>query len=261
MKSTFVYPYKVGSVSAAGLANALGVKRIQHENSKFVGRKQKTVINWGASLVPTTVLACRIINHPEKVLLASNKLRFFSFLSDVEDAPRIPDWTLDPLEAASWLTNDQAKYVFARTNLTGHSGQGIVEYDNAEALAEAPAGVLYTKYIPKKLEYRVHVSRLHGVFSIQQKAMRLEAENPNFRIRNLANGFIYKRENLGEISRDVSEQAVKAIAALNLDFGAVDVIYNKRKNQAYVLEVNTAPGLEGTTVLEYANVMRELLNA
>jgi D-alanine-D-alanine ligase-like ATP-grasp enzyme len=37
-----------------------------------------------------------------------------------------------------------------------------------------------------------------------------------------------------------------------LDFGAVDIIYNAKRNECYVLEVNTAPGLEGTTVEKYA---------
>jgi len=46
--------------------------------------------------------------------------------------------------------------------------------------------------------------------------------------------------------------ALAAVSALGLDFGAVDIIYNEHENQYYVLEVNTAPGLEGTTVEKYA---------
>jgi glutathione synthase/RimK-type ligase-like ATP-grasp enzyme len=39
--------------------------------------------------------------------------------------------------------------------------------------------------------------------------------------------------------------------ALGLDFGAVDIIQDDGGN-FYVLEVNTAPGLEGQTIKSYA---------
>ena len=54
--------------------------------------------------------------------------------------------------------------------------------------------------------------------------------------------------------------AVNAVKALGLDFGAVDIIYNEKENQYYVLEVNTAPGLEGTTLIKYAERFSKLWN-
>lgn len=43
-----IYAYKQGSASALALAAALGIKCIKHEGSRFKGRHNKTVINWGA---------------------------------------------------------------------------------------------------------------------------------------------------------------------------------------------------------------------
>jgi len=57
----------------------------------------------------------------------------------------------------------------------------------------------------------------------------------------------------------VVEQASLAIAALGLDFGAVDIIWNNHYQLATVLEVNTAPGLEGQTITDYANYFRGLI--
>ena len=62
-----------------------------------------------------------------------------------------------------------------------------------------------------------------------------------------------------KINKSVKEQALKAIQALGLDFGAVDVGYNTRENKAYVYEVNSAPGLQGTTLTAYTNAFKELL--
>ena len=46
-----------------------------------------------------------------------------------------------------------------------------------------------------------------------------------------------------------------AIKVLGLDFGAVDIIYNKQEDKWYVLEVNTAPGIYGTTLDKYVNAI------
>ena len=46
--------------------------------------------------------------------------------------------------------------------------------------------------------------------------------------------------------------AIKAVELCGLYFGAVDMIWNAYKKQGYVLEINTAPGLEGQTVENYA---------
>ena len=54
------------------------------------------------------------------------------------------------------------------------------------------------------------------------------------------------------------EKRNAAIKALGLDFGAVDIIYNEAEDQHYVLEVNTAPGLEGTTLQKYTEAILEM---
>ena len=56
----------------------------------------------------------------------------------------------------------------------------------------------------------------------------------------------------------VVEQGSLAFAASELDFGAVDIIFNERENKAYVLEINSAPGLEGSTIQDYATMLQSL---
>ena len=46
--------------------------------------------------------------------------------------------------------------------------------------------------------------------------------------------------------------ATNAIDAIGLDFGAVDVGYDEKTNTCVVYEINTAPGIEGSTVDWYA---------
>ena len=127
---------------------------------------------------------------------------------------------------------------------------------------------LYVMYIKKKDEYRIHVLR-NNIIDVQRKGLRAEfqgQQDVNFLIRNLANGFMFVRNdnagvqliNSSTVPQVVKNVAVQAVAALGLDFGAVDVIYNQQQKAAYVLEVNTAPGIEASTVLSYRDAFLSL---
>lgn len=258
-----IYPYRSGSASAAALSQALGnTRRISHAGSTFVGGSNDTVINWGATEVPAAVLSAgRVLNAPDLVRRASNKRLFFEAARDAGDAgPRVPEWTTVREEAGAWFDTGLARMVLARTVLSGHSGEGIVLLNSRADLASVREGTLLVAYKPKRHEFRVHISR-NGIFAVARKAKRNEVsdEDVNWSIRNHANGFIFARENVVLPNEDAAEQCRRALAITGLDFGAVDLIFNERAGLSYVLEINTAPGLEGQTVADYAQAIRTLL--
>jgi len=252
-----IHSYKFGSGSARALGGALGAKRIKHNNSTFIGRARKTVINWGCSALPEEVLKCNIINSPASVGLVSNKLKFFRelernnnellLLNEPVVLQSYPEFTTRKVDAQAWL--DDGKTVVERHKLTGNSGEGIVICEPDGELGDAK---LYTKYVPKRDEYRVHVFQ-GEVLDTQRKARVADVpdDEVNWKVRNMANGFIFARNEGHDIPALVLSQAVLAVETCGLDFGAVDVVYNEREGMAYVLEVNTAPGLSGTTLDKY----------
>lgn len=261
-----VFPYKAGSRSAKALAEGLNVKRIKHRNSNFKGHPTKTVINWGSSKVSEEVAKCHILNPPDKVAIASNKRTFFRKLAEFNQEAQagahgglatpvsIPEFTTSRAEAQSWL--EDGKQVVCRTRLQGHSGEGIVLAEFVEELVGAP---LYTMYVPKKYEYRVHI--FNGqVLHTQRKARstKVPDEEVNWKIRNHGNGFIFAINEDHTPNPQVTQEALKAVQAVGLDFGAADVIYNEGRDKAYVLEINTACGLEGTTLEKYVEAFRGL---
>lgn len=250
MATIFIHPYKTGSESAKVLAGAIGAKRLKLEGSRFKAKAGRVVINWGCSTLPAEVLKCRVINHPNAVAIAANKLKAFAAM---DTKARIPHYTADVIVAKEWLAAGFT--VVCRTILNGNSGAGIVLAENEEQLVKAP---LYVKYVPKKQEYRIHV-RDGEVVDVQRKARRKETpdDKVNWKIRNHDNGFIFARNDVA-CPEDVTEQAVAAVKAVGLDFGAVDVIFNDKEKQAYVLEINTAPGLSGTTLEGYAAAFLKL---
>lgn len=250
MAKLYLYPHGASN-GADALAEHLKIKKIKRERSVFKGAKSKIVINWGnAKIDNPEILKCQVINPPEAVAKCTNKLRFFEEISGKKGV-NVPDWTTDSAVAFKWVADGAV--VVARTVLNGSSGVGIVimDKDNPKSLVKAG---LYTKYVPKRDEYRVHVIK-GKVSDVQRKALRNgwieEHGQPNYKIRNLDNGFVYTREGF-TAPNCVPAQALAAIEAIGLDFGAVDIIFNEKQNKAYVLEINTAPGLEGTTVENYA---------
>src|ERR1700693_1435258 len=153
-----VYPYKMGSNSAKSLAKALDAKRVTPDG-RYRPFRSHTIINWGSSTLPTWIHPTNnIYNHVNKVQVAGNKLLTFQELSKHE-AINLPPWTTDKDVAGTYGT------VVCRTVLNGHSGRGIVVADSPEAVVDAP---LYTGYIKKISEFRVHV--VNGeVIDVQQK--------------------------------------------------------------------------------------------
>lgn len=252
----FIYPYKNSSRSALALAQGLGGLVIKHENSKFRASDTKSVVNWGASKLPVEWenTGIRVLNHPATTARATNKLSFFE---DMKAAGvKVPRFTTSREEAKGWLANG-TKMIFARTILTGHSGAGIIVVENAATLDTIPDGTLLVEYVPKRDEFRIHAKRDGTVFDIQQKKRKVEVADAdvNFKIRNIDNGFIYARNEIA-IPEKVSELAKQAALASSLDFGAFDIVYNARHDEAYLLEVNTAPGLSGSTVENYVKMVK-----
>ncbi|MBU6231632.1 hypothetical protein KGP36_03095 [Patescibacteria group bacterium] len=180
---------------------------------------------------------------------ATDKLRFFRALQGSDITPAF--WT-----NADEIPND-AFPIVCRTILNGHSGRGIVIADSRDQLVRAP---LYTQYVKKQAEFRIHLGRRGNEYvtiAEQRKVRDPNVEVTDWRIRNHDSGFIFQRQGI-EVPASVRDVARLCIEALRLDFGAVDVIYNVRQRRAYVLEINTAPGLEGQTVEDYASFFRSL---
>jgi len=155
--SIFVYPYRQGSKSAIALAQGLEGKVIRLENSKFRPTNKKLIVNWGSTVIDNNVFGngAKVLNPPNLIKRASNKKIFFELVKAAGEAgPVIPNFTCSKEEAASWLTGEKPKKLFARTVLAGHSGEGIVKVNTLEELEVIPEGTLIVEYIPKKREFR-----------------------------------------------------------------------------------------------------------
>jgi glutathione synthase/RimK-type ligase-like ATP-grasp enzyme len=253
-----ILPYKRGSTSAKALSDRLGARQMKVEGSTLKNSDKNTIINWGNSTADLSALdKVRVINPQVPVAKASNKLKFFEAVSSSEEPISIPLWTTDKEVAQGWLSDGTD--VVVRHRLQGHSGDGIQMVYHEDLGAVFPDAPLYVAYVKKRDEYRVHV--VGGtVTDVQRKARRSSTplDAVNWQIRNHSNGFVFVRERV-DPPQVILSDAVKAVQTLGLDFGAVDVIWNQNLGKSYVIEVNTACGIEGTTLDRYTAALHALL--
>ena len=104
------------------------------------------------------------------------------------------------------------------------------------------------EWIEKEREYRVHV--------FGGKVIRVARKVPHGEAKIWNNENAHFKYELKTLPIGLKTLAVRAVEALGYDFGAVDIIMDKNK-KLYVLEVNSAPGLDNPRTLEaYVNAIR-----
>jgi len=257
-KRVVIWRNRVGIVSSSLLAetmrDVLPSLLLKTNGSKYKWKKGDLIVNWGngkegIASYPEEFM----LNSPKNVSIALNKIKTFQALED-GNVPTLK-WTIKKEVARSWY--EDGLEVVGRKLIKGSGGRGIELYNKEDENFDVCP--LYTLYKKKKYEYRVHVFN-DEVIDITQKKKR-KGVSTNTKIRNLEGGWVFARENL-YISDDKSlkQIGIEAIKSCGLHFGAVDVIWNELENKYYVVEVNSAPGLQGTTLCLYKEaLLKEVL--
>lgn len=105
----------------------------------------------------------------------------------------------------------------------------------------------YTQQIDKQQEFRIWSYR-RTVIGCYEKLLtypaKLGRRGRSREVWNWRNGYAYTFRHPDQIPDQLKELARAAIDAVGLDFGAVDLIVDRR-GRGYVLECNSAPGVEG----------------
>jgi hypothetical protein len=105
----------------------------------------------------------------------------------------------------------------------------------------------YTQLIDKQREFRIWSFR-RTVIGCYEKILsypaKLGRRGRSREIWNYRNGYAYIFRRPEEIPDQLKELARLAVDAVGLDYGAVDMLTD-RQGRGYVLEINSAPGVEG----------------
>lgn len=253
----YVYPYKFVSKSAKALAKALDISLINPSKNDIKDHKDMIIINWGSGDCPYK--KAKVINKAEAVNKAVNKASFFHNaqmhnIVNSNNKLNIPESTNAKIVAEAWINNGHK--VIARTIANGSQSKGLVVASTIEAL---PKASLYTKYIPNWKEYRIHILNDKVIRREKKVWPSSKKSDPDHTNRSAKDGWVFEYSSLDDTPRDVNRQALLAIKMIGLDFGGVDVIWNKTHSKATVLEVNTAPGIEDYDLKAYNDSFRDYL--
>lgn len=156
------------------------------------------------------------------------------------------EFTTSEEEAGQWLS--EGFTVFGRKYLNSSCGKGIVVYEPNQALSTVCP--VYTKYKKKKREFRVHIFKDKVVVVCEKKRKKDFNGERDTKIRNLANGYVFTQSVENE-PNGLRELALKAAQVSQSDFRGVDIGYNEKNGELFVIEVNSAPGIQGSNINRY----------
>lgn len=114
----------------------------------------------------------------------------------------------------------------------------------------------YLQYIPNDKEYRIHV--LDGEIIMMSKKKGKEGCD-NWK-RNHDSGWVFSNIPLdNKIPNGVKNEAINAVKAMGLVFGAVDIIVSDY-GEPFVIEINTGPGLSESGLDTYSKAITKYVN-
>ena len=172
-----------------------------------------------------------------------NKLSQYQWFKN-NDIPCL-EFTTELNEAVDWC--EEGHTVFGRKYLNASCGKGIMVFESAFDVEPCP---VYTLYKKKKREFRVHVFKDQVVSVVEKKRKKEFDGERDTKIRNVANGYVFVQQNVDEPD-GLRELALRAAEVSYSDFRGVDIGYNKLKDELFVIEVNSAPGIQGNNINRY----------
>lgn len=226
--------YSYGKDDAGKLAEALGVsvvfpyanddKSDKHSHSVLRAGRMTRFVNYGCRASRACLMPDSLNFNAET---AMSKVRSFGLFDAV--GVRHPA-LIDP-----------ATY---KKNFIGRAdgksqGRGMYLYRPGQALRTDVTHDFFVEELPYLREYRLHVFGGQIILS----ANKIVPYNFRGIARNHKNGCTIKPGIVKNMPKEAAEMAVRAVDAVGLDFGAVDV-FETPGGVPYILEVNTAPGLE-----------------
>ena len=230
------------------------------------------------------------VNTTEAVRNSSSKIRMKQCFT--ENNVKTADWWKVDSDKLFWKNgvnevneNDEDEFILSIEDLPypiisksefGSRNQGNTKHDNVESLRAWMEGknlknYIFEKYYNYTREYRLHVSP-NGCFYTCRKMLKRDTAEEDKWYRNDEHcvWILEENENFDKPSnwRQVIEESVKALHAVGLDIGAVDLRIqsatdkngNKRENPDFIIvEINSAPSFGEVTIEKYKRELTQLL--
>lgn len=227
------------------IARAMGISRFR-KRAEYLNSAEN-LIRWGNT--KTVNVSGLELNPREAILLASNK----------------PECRKKLLEAKIPVPKEtEVEYPVVGRSKKHKAGDNFFYCENAEEVQRAKdnGAVYFAQFYPKTNEYRVHVGGGRVLLmSIKEgdKTQRVwNKKLSNFTFRHLRRSVWLNDPDL----KKMCKKAKKAIKAVGLDFGAVDIMADAGDGYLpfVITEINTAPSLSPLAVQKYVKYFNRAID-
>jgi hypothetical protein len=203
------------------------------------------LIRWGAT-APLGRKPRRVLNSMKAIVAASNKREALATMRRA--GIKVPHIYTNPADPQPGDEVPVAYPLLGRKDHHVGANDIVLCLQARDVMRAKQMGCThFSRYIPTKAEYRVHVFG-DAIIKTSQKIEIDAAQAIQPWIRNLGAGYTFRQPEV-RLTGASRGMAIDAVHALGLTFGAVDLIVGD-DDQSYVLEVNTAPGLQTDTSLD-----------
>ncbi|MGD9161258.1 MAG: hypothetical protein PVG39_22790 [Desulfobacteraceae bacterium] len=111
------------------------------------------------------------------------------------------------------------------------------------------------KRMAKKKGKKLDEDTLKAILDYQGSKIKA----PDMVIKSNTRGYKFSRIKPENVNQALLDEAIKSVEAIGLQFGAVDCALDAN-GKAWIIEVNTGPGLSGTSFKKYVEAFTDVIN-
>jgi glutathione synthase/RimK-type ligase-like ATP-grasp enzyme len=290
MKNVYVWYSAATDVTGKKIMETLGCAG----GTAKPAAKYTKVLCWGTKTDKDIDIAnADVYNHPNYIRVNRNKLQSLGAFK--KGACNVADFTDDFAKAG---TKEFPFPLVARTKYHQGGAGFWLCLTKAQVKQAIEEGAQYIQnFIEIKDEYRLHVVGGKVVYAVKKvqrdnhrdafkahwtehcenyaakkeinldkatidvimgRLARKYATGVDMVVRSNTRGWKFSRVTLDKLDKALSDEAVKAVEALKLKYGAVDCCITE-DGKPYIIECNTGPGLEGSSLEAVSTALKELV--
>lgn len=152
-------------------------------------------------------------------------------------------------------------YIDVKSEFRLHVVNGEVIYAQRKVPRDNLKGAHVTDQVDKisRMAEKKNVKLDENTLKFAMEYQGGKIAGPDLVIKSNTRGYKFSNVLLKNVNKGLAEESIKAVESLGLQFGAVDCVLDT-DGKAWIIEVNTGPGLEGTAFKNYVAAFTKAIN-
>jgi len=289
----YLWDSSATDVTGRSLAQALQITETREKPAHITA--EDIVIGWGTKIDKDIAnLGGKILNHPNAIRSNRDKLKALALMKADHNLAGSIAAFIDAAHVEAELMANRMHYPLIGRKKHHQGGSGLWLCLNKGHLTAAihDGANYFQSYINIITEYRLHVFDGKIIYAVKKiendteagwvaqhnekiadyaqknnvqinedtknyilKLLYKEQQLPDRIVRSNHRGWKFSSVAVDNLPAALKNAAIKAVKAVGLDFAAVDCALDEA-NHPWIIEANSGPGLQGTTLEKYIEAFR-----